>query len=760
MPFLHRRPLRSARAGAFAGRSAAPALVLGIVGLTAAVGVFPLGVSSVSGRDTAPIILDRGVTRAEPTVTVADQRLTAGRPDGAAASAAAAEADRELDPAFSSDGRVLKPIAPVPPRRGAAPFVRYYRAVHGDSIWSISRRFGIGTMTLWWANVDRLRTGLRVGALLAIPPRDGVLHRVVEGDTLDGIASDYRSTPERLATENALRGDVVVLGQMLMIRDGKGERYPEGSLPERKPAAEGPVATRPSVDDTHDAADGLAPGPSETTGGTDALAHLGGATPRHRSALEYGASVQEALGSLDTPAHPGLVGDAALGPTTPVEAAVTPPHATVTAPQTTVPRVARGTGGADGGYQTDTSSPGIANSPAGDGAAPASDHAALTGEPAGTGGTAERVDTVPVGDAAGDAAPAGDAAGDATPAGEAAGTPVASTGADTDPTPATATPGITSARDADGLYHIGSAGDGAAGTDQWGLAISEETLADWGATDADLHQDRLWTRPNDATVASRQIEAAAARVEARAAAKKRATAKVKAAAAKALREAEKAAPPPVPSGTGPREGDSGIADEDQRTIPALDPVAARKAASDLRSDIQRYGGPHIVATRPGQRDLPDTGETVSGVPTTAQLLKLPAKGPDAKAHIDWLSWPLRHGRITQLYWGGHHGVDIVARKGSLILSAAYGQVVWAGWRDNGGGYQVWVRHAPGLYTGYYHLSKVVVRIGQKVARGKAVGVIGATGYAFGTHLHFELWRNGVPGEADKRMNPLRYTKPA
>jgi murein DD-endopeptidase MepM/ murein hydrolase activator NlpD len=85
--------------------------------------------------------------------------------------------------------------------------------------------------------------------------------------------------------------------------------------------------------------------------------------------------------------------------------------------------------------------------------------------------------------------------------------------------------------------------------------------------------------------------------------------------------------------------------------------------------------------------------------------------------------------------------------------------VWAGWRDNGGGYQVWVRHAAGVYTAYYHLDRVVVRPGQWTPRGKAVGIIGDTGFSRGTHLHFELWRNGVPGSGDSRVNPLRYAKP-
>jgi murein DD-endopeptidase MepM/ murein hydrolase activator NlpD len=122
-----------------------------------------------------------------------------------------------------------------------------------------------------------------------------------------------------------------------------------------------------------------------------------------------------------------------------------------------------------------------------------------------------------------------------------------------------------------------------------------------------------------------------------------------------------------------------------------------------------------------------------------------------------LAWPMPGHRIIQYYRGGHHGIDIAAAYGDRVYSAAAGTVVYAGWKNNGGGYVVWISHGSGLYTTYNHLSRVLVARGQSVGRGQVVGKAGATGWAYGPHLHFEVtrgypWANG----RDNRVNPLLY----
>ena len=114
------------------------------------------------------------------------------------------------------------------------------------------------------------------------------------------------------------------------------------------------------------------------------------------------------------------------------------------------------------------------------------------------------------------------------------------------------------------------------------------------------------------------------------------------------------------------------------------------------------------------------------------------------------------GYISQYFHSGHLGVDVAAPYGSAIISPRAGTVVFAGWKDNGGGYQVWIYHGNGIYTGHHHMSKVLVSAGQTVAKGQLIGRIGQTGWATGPHDHFEVWV-GYPWQSGSyRINPLRY----
>ncbi len=111
--------------------------------------------------------------------------------------------------------------------------------------------------------------------------------------------------------------------------------------------------------------------------------------------------------------------------------------------------------------------------------------------------------------------------------------------------------------------------------------------------------------------------------------------------------------------------------------------------------------------------------------------------------------------ISQYFHYGHYALDIAADYGSTERAAAAGTVIFAGWKSNGGGYQVWISHGSGLYTTYNHMSAVSVGRGQKVGRGQTVGRVGQSGNASGPHLHFEVWR-GMVWDGGQRVNPLGY----
>ena len=121
------------------------------------------------------------------------------------------------------------------------------------------------------------------------------------------------------------------------------------------------------------------------------------------------------------------------------------------------------------------------------------------------------------------------------------------------------------------------------------------------------------------------------------------------------------------------------------------------------------------------------------------------------------SWPVSGGGnyISQFFHYGHYGLDIAADYGSPVRAAASGTVVFAGWKGNGGGYQVWVAHGSGLYTTYNHMSAISVGSGQGVSEGQQVGRVGQSGNTTGPHVHFEVWRGGV-WDGGSRVNPLAY----
>lgn len=93
----------------------------------------------------------------------------------------------------------------------------------------------------------------------------------------------------------------------------------------------------------------------------------------------------------------------------------------------------------------------------------------------------------------------------------------------------------------------------------------------------------------------------------------------------------------------------------------------------------------------------------------------------------------------------HTGLDFAAGAGTPIRAAGAGRVVWAGPRG-GYGNLVAVDHGNGLATLYAHQSRIDVTIGQRVATGEVIGLVGSTGFSTGPHLHFETRELGTPAD--------------
>lgn len=127
---------------------------------------------------------------------------------------------------------------------------------------------------------------------------------------------------------------------------------------------------------------------------------------------------------------------------------------------------------------------------------------------------------------------------------------------------------------------------------------------------------------------------------------------------------------------------------------------------------------------------------------------LPSKAPTGAFRKPLYSYTLTspYGRR----WGTFHkGVDLAAPRGTNVLAADGGKVIYAGW-SGGYGYLVKIDHGNGFTTYYGHNSKLYVKVGQKVGKGETIAAVGSTGNSTGPHVHFEVRING------QTVNPFNY----
>jgi murein DD-endopeptidase MepM/ murein hydrolase activator NlpD len=127
-------------------------------------------------------------------------------------------------------------------------------------------------------------------------------------------------------------------------------------------------------------------------------------------------------------------------------------------------------------------------------------------------------------------------------------------------------------------------------------------------------------------------------------------------------------------------------------------------------------------------------------------------------------WPMPKGPVTQGFgpsqlaleppFNGyahfHTGIDVAGPQNEPVLAAQDGQVVLAARGANGYGNYVVLAHGQGLTTLYGHLNQILVKPGDRVSQGSAIGLEGSTGNSTGPHVHFEVRVNGTP------VDPVTY----
>ncbi|MGR3483388.1 DUF5930 domain-containing protein [Salipiger marinus] len=177
--------------------------------------------------------------------------------------------------------------------------------------------------------------------------------------------------------------------------------------------------------------------------------------------------------------------------------------------------------------------------------------------------------------------------------------------------------------------------------------------------------------------------------------------------------------------------------------------------SEVRKGYTGHGGPltPLTFSTRGEEPSADTerANRILGQMDRLNLYRIAAeKAPFAVPLKDAFRFTSGFGRR----WGRmHEGTDFAAPHGTSIYSTADGVVTFAGWMS-GYGRLVKIQHEFGIETRYAHMSKITVKVGERVSRGQQVGAMGNTGRSTGTHLHYEV---RVGGEA---VNPMIYIKAA
>ncbi|MBQ3657835.1 MAG: M23 family metallopeptidase [Bacteroidales bacterium] len=131
---------------------------------------------------------------------------------------------------------------------------------------------------------------------------------------------------------------------------------------------------------------------------------------------------------------------------------------------------------------------------------------------------------------------------------------------------------------------------------------------------------------------------------------------------------------------------------------------------------------------------------------TSEIINETAKKEKHKTFFN----PIR-GMVTSRFdaVSGHLGIDIAAKEGEPVLAAYPGTVILATWSSETGNV-IQIQHVDNFISIYKHNSALLKKVGDKVSTGEPIAIVGNSGeFTSGTHLHFELWHNGVAVDPEK-----------
>lgn len=190
-------------------------------------------------------------------------------------------------------------------------------------------------------------------------------------------------------------------------------------------------------------------------------------------------------------------------------------------------------------------------------------------------------------------------------------------------------------------------------------------------------------------------------------------------------------------------------------LPATQASVTTVAAVD-RGEGDRSNDPP-AATAPS-RSSPSPQSQVAIAPPPRQVIVPPSTNiprPKGLSRRGFM-WPIS-GRVISRFGpkrGGLHndGINIAAPRGTPILAAQNGVVAYRGNELRGFGNLILIKHAKGYMTAYAHSDKILVKRGQRVARGQTIAKVGSSGNVAKPQLHFEI-RKGR-----RAVNPKKYLR--
>jgi murein DD-endopeptidase MepM/ murein hydrolase activator NlpD len=209
-------------------------------------------------------------------------------------------------------------------------------------------------------------------------------------------------------------------------------------------------------------------------------------------------------------------------------------------------------------------------------------------------------------------------------------------------------------------------------------------------------------------------------------------------------------------------------------LPSTEPSAAAPPLTKLDNPVSAPSGATSVQAAPlppvvspateakGEAATPTTNSSAIVPPPAAPSFTAPAPptapDPPASHSGNTFSWPVR-GRILAAYGsssdGTHNdGINIGAPRGAPVQAADAGVVAYTGNELRGYGNLILIKHADGWISAYAHCDQLLVKRGDKVARGQVIARVGATGNVNEPQLHFELRHGRQAVDPREFLTPL------